>query len=59
MPASLRPYAKAVLPFALTLIAVIGQVIATGEFDRAEFATALTGALAALVTYSVRNEPAV
>jgi hypothetical protein len=58
MPASLRPYAKSVLPFVLTLLAVLAQVIATGEFDRAEFATAFTGALAALVAYAVENEPA-
>ena len=57
MPASLRPYAKSVAPFVLTLIAAAGQWIGTGEFDRAEFATAITGALAALVSYTVRNEP--
>ena len=56
MPDSLRPYAKSVAPFVLTLLAVLSQVIATGEFDRAEFATAVTGALAALVTYTVSNE---
>jgi hypothetical protein len=54
---ALRPYLKAVVPFVLTIIAVCAQWFVTGEFDKAEFATALTGALSALVTYAVSNEP--
>lgn len=59
LPDSLAPYAKAVAPALLTLIAVVGQLIATGEFDRAETATAVTGALGALVTLLVANGPVV
>lgn len=55
LPESLRPYAKAVAPALVTLIAIVGQVIATGEFDRAEFATAVTGALTSLLAYAVPN----
>ena len=57
IPKSLQPYAKAVVPFVLTIIAVLGQWATTGEFDRAEFVTAVVGALSALVTYVVPNEP--
>ena len=55
LPASLQPYAKAASPAILTLIAVVGHWIATGEFDRAETATAVTGGLSALVSYLVPN----
>lgn len=55
LPESLQGYAKAAYPALLTLIGVIGQVIATGEFDRAEFATVVTGLLAAGVSFLVPN----
>lgn len=59
MPESLRPYAKAIYPFLLTIVAVLGQWAVTGQLDRPELVTAVTGALSALVTFWVRNEPAV
>lgn len=55
LPASLQPYAKAVVPFVLSLIAALGQFLVTGEFDRAELVTALTGSLTSLVTLLVPN----
>lgn len=55
MPAKYQPYLKAIAPALFTLIAVVGQWVATGEFGRAEFATALTGALTSLLTFVVPN----
>lgn len=55
MPARLRPYAKAVYPFLLTIVAVLGQWAITGELNRPELVTAITGALSALVTLTVPN----
>lgn len=49
------PFAKAIAPALVTLLAVGIQVVATGEFDRAELATALTGLVAALSSYLVPN----
>lgn len=54
----MRPYLKAVLPALLTLIAVGVQWAVTGEFDRAELVTTLTGLGSSLLTFYVRNEPA-
>jgi hypothetical protein len=59
LPDRFQPYAKAVVPFVLTIIAVVGQWAATGELDRAELVTAVTGALSALVTFAVPNGAAV
>lgn len=53
----MKPYLKAIVPFVGTLVAVVVQVLVTGEFDKAEIATAVTGILAATVTYLVPNEP--
>lgn len=58
LPAGLQPLAKAVWPAIGTLAAVAVQWIATGEFDRAELTTAITGLVAALVTYGVPNRSA-
>src|SRR3954468_13769499 len=63
LPASLRPFAKAVMPALFTLVAVGAQAIATGSFDKPELATAITGLSAAFVTFlttndaSLRDEP--
>ena len=58
LPDSLQPYAKAAYPALLTLAAVLAQLIVTGEIDRAEVTTALTGLLGAAVTLLVPNAPA-
>jgi hypothetical protein len=58
LPEALQPYAKAAYPFALTLAAILVQVIVTGEYDKAELTTTLTGLLAALVTLVVPNTAA-
>lgn len=47
---------KALLPFVGTLLAVGIQYGVTGEFDKAEVATALTGISASLVTLLVPND---
>lgn len=47
--------AKAVLPAAATVVAVVGQWIATGQFDAAEGATALMGFGGAILTYTIPN----
>jgi hypothetical protein len=56
LPARLQPYAKAVLPFVIAAAAVVVQWAITGEFDRAELVTAITGAGAALVTLLAPNK---
>jgi len=50
------PYLKAVAPAVGTLLAVGIQWAVTGEFGRAELATALTGLMAATLTYLVPNK---
>lgn len=55
VPARFQPVAKAVVPFVLTVIAVLGQWAATGEFDRVELVTAITGAASAVVTFLTPN----
>lgn len=55
LPASLQPFAKAVTPALLTVLAIVVQWIVTGEYDRAELATTLTGLLAAATAYLVPN----
>ena len=48
---------KAIVPFVGTVVAVLVQVAATGEFDQAAMATAITGILASVVVYLVPNQP--
>src|SRR5262249_19071345 len=55
LPPSLRPFAKAVIPAVGTLIAVGIQYLSTGEFDRAEMTTAITGLSTALVAFLATN----
>lgn len=55
LPPRLRPLAKATWPAILTVVAVVVQWVATGEFDRAELVTTLTGLPAAILTYLVPN----
>jgi len=43
LPARAQPYAKALVPAVGTMLAVGVQYVATGELDRAELTTALTG----------------
>lgn len=57
LPVRYQPYAKAIVPFALTIVAVLGHWAATGEFDRVELVGAVTGAVSALITYTVPNRP--
>lgn len=49
------PYLKAIVPAVGTVLAVAIQWVATGTFSNAAFATALTGLLAATLTYLVPN----
>lgn len=55
---AIRPYLKAVAPALLTLVAVLVQVLVTGEYDRAELVTTITGLASATITFLVSNEPA-
>jgi hypothetical protein len=55
LPEALQPYAKAVYPFVLAIIATLGQWVLTGEFNTAEAVTIGTGASAALLTLLVPN----
>lgn len=57
LPARVRPYAKAFVPAVGTLLAVGVQYVVTGELDRAELTTALTGAGTTLVTLLTPNHP--
>lgn len=52
---ALSAYLKAIVPALGTVIAVVAQWVVTGTFDRPELATAITGILAAAVTYLVPN----
>lgn len=56
LPAPVRPYAKAFIPFVGTLVAVGVQYATTGEYDRAELTTTLTGMGAALMTFLFPNQ---
>jgi hypothetical protein len=58
VPNALRPVAKAVAPFVVSLVAVGLQWASTGTYDEAELATQLTGLFGALATYFVSNTPA-
>ncbi len=55
MPASLRPFAKAVTPAVLTVIVVLLEWLSSGTFDETEIATAIAGLLSAILAYAVRN----
>jgi peptidoglycan/LPS O-acetylase OafA/YrhL len=49
--------AKAITPLILALVATLIQWVTTGSFDTAELVTAVTGTVAALITYIVPNLP--
>jgi hypothetical protein len=55
LPPALRPFAKAILPALGTVIAIGIQYGTTGEFDRAEMTTAITGLSTALVAFLATN----
>lgn len=53
----MNAYLKAIVPAVGTVLAVLVQWLASGQFGRAELATALTGLIAASVIYFVPNAP--
>lgn len=55
LPERWRPFAKALWPAILTIVAVGVQWVVTGEYDRAELVTTLTGLPSAIVTFFVPN----
>lgn len=57
LPKPLQPYAKAAVPFVASLLAVAVQWAVTGEYDRAELVTQITGLGSALLSLLVPNEP--
>jgi len=58
LPAGLRPYAKAVAPAFLALLAVVIHAASSGTIDRLELEIAVVGLLAASVAFGVDNAPA-
>lgn len=57
LPARLQPYAKALLPAVGTLVAIAVQLAVTGEYDRAELTTTITGLGATIVAFVFPNIP--
>lgn len=55
LPDSLKPFAKAIAPAVLTLVAVLVDWLVQGTFDRQTAAIAITGLAAAVITYFVPN----
>lgn len=55
LPVRAQPYAKALVPAIGTILAVAVQYAITGELDRAELATAITGGLTTLTTFLTPN----
>jgi hypothetical protein len=51
-----KAFLKSLVPFVGTLVAVGAQYLVSGEFDKAELVTALTGISAAIVTFLVPND---
>lgn len=58
VPTSLQPFLKAVAPAVLTLVAVLVEWLINGTWSRTNTATAITGLVAATITYFVPNIPA-
>jgi hypothetical protein len=56
VPAGWRAYAKAIVPAALTVVAVPIHLLVTGSWDQAEWTLAITGLGAAAVALLVPNE---
>jgi hypothetical protein len=57
LPAAWQPFAKAIMPAILTLIAASIDWLIQGTFNRQTTAIAITGLIAAIVTYLVPNAP--
>lgn len=56
LPDHLAPYAKAIYPFAATLVGVAVTWAFTGEFDQQETRTAVLGLALTLLSFLVPNE---
>lgn len=57
LPLSLRPYAKAVTPAVLAVLAAIVHGLTTGAIRTTDLEIAVVGLLAASVTFAVANAP--
>ena len=55
VPAKLRPFAKAVLPALLSLVAFLVLALSTGRVDGAALNTLVVGLLGSIVTYLIPN----
>ncbi len=55
LPAGVQPYAKALVPVVLAVVAIAVQWADSGTFDTAELYTALGGFVTWLLTYAVPN----
>jgi len=57
LPPRFRPAAKTIVAAALTVAIVAVQWLVTGELDRAELASGLTGLVTTLFVYGTPNLP--
>lgn len=55
LPAKLQPFAKAIIPALVTLIAVVAQIVATHGVDPEALTTAISGLVLSVVTFLVPN----
>lgn len=57
LPTKLQPYAKALIPFVLTLVTIGVQWAVTGEYSHSELATTVTGLVTTFAAYLFPNIP--
>ena len=57
LPEKAQPYAKALVPAAVTLVGVGSQYVATGQLDTATIGVAVGGVVATVLTWLVPNKP--
>lgn len=55
LPGRLRPYAKAVYPFAANILYAAVTLVATGAYDAEDLRVNVLGLLGVLVTFAVPN----
>lgn len=55
LPVGVQPYAKALVPVVLAVVAVVEQLVETGEFTGDALYAAVGGFVVAVLTYAVPN----
>jgi hypothetical protein len=58
LPARLQPFAKAVYPALIALVAVVVQIASSGSIDGPALSTAVGGLVLTVVTFLVPNQSA-